>query len=86
MAFPSLTKPLRFAFSILTGGDFCWRSAAFLSLRVCIWPGPQGGRRDEGHTMLTFNAGYLLLVPVALSVAFMLWVLWNLHKDEKRKR
>jgi len=36
--------------------------------------------------MLTFNAGYLLLVPVALSVAFMLWVLWNLHKDEKRKR
>jgi hypothetical protein len=35
--------------------------------------------------MITFNAGYLLLVPMALSVVFMLWVLWNFHKDEKRK-
>ena len=30
-------------------------------------------------------ASYLLLIPVALSVAFLLWVLWNFHKDEKRK-
>jgi hypothetical protein len=29
-------------------------------------------------------AGYLLLVPVALSVAFLLWVLWHFHEDEKR--
>jgi hypothetical protein len=35
--------------------------------------------------MFTINAGDLLLVPVALSMAFMLWVLWNFHKDEKRK-
>jgi hypothetical protein len=35
--------------------------------------------------MLTNNAGYLLIVPVALSMAFLLWVLWNFHKDEKRK-
>jgi hypothetical protein len=34
--------------------------------------------------MLTIKAGYLMLVPVALSVAFMLWVLWNFHKDERR--
>ena len=82
--FPTLTNPLRFAFSILTGGDFSWKSAAFLSPRACIWPGPREGKRLEGRTMLTIKAGYLMLVPVALSVAFMLWVLWNFHKDERR--
>jgi hypothetical protein len=35
--------------------------------------------------MITINAGYLLLVPIALSLAFLLWVLWNFHQDEKRK-
>jgi hypothetical protein len=83
MASPSLIKPLRFAFSILTGGDFCWNCAVLLSLRLEI-SGPHEGKRDEGHFMHDLFAGYLLLVPVALSVAFLLWVLWHFHKDEKR--
>jgi hypothetical protein len=34
--------------------------------------------------MDSINSGYLLIVPVTLSVAFLLWVLWNFHRDEKR--
>jgi hypothetical protein len=26
----------------------------------------------------------LLLIPVVLAVSFMLWTLWNLHKEIKR--
>ena len=36
--------------------------------------------------MITINAGYLLLLPLTLSVAFLLWVLWNFHRDQKRKQ
>jgi hypothetical protein len=43
----------------------------------------EGGMRAA--SMVSINAGYLLLVPVALSVMFLLWVLWNFHQDEKRK-
>ncbi len=27
---------------------------------------------------------YLSLIPLALAIAFMLWVLWNLTKQQKR--
>lgn len=36
--------------------------------------------------MLIFQPLALLLIPVTLSVAFLLWVLWHMHKDEHRRR
>jgi threonine/homoserine/homoserine lactone efflux protein len=35
--------------------------------------------------MLEINAGTLLLIPVSLAVAFLLWVLWNMWRDERRR-
>jgi hypothetical protein len=35
---------------------------------------------------LNFNPQVLWLVPCFLSVVFMLWVLWSLHRDETRRR
>jgi len=34
--------------------------------------------------MLILNSVSLLLLPVVLATAFMLWVLWNWWKDENR--
>jgi hypothetical protein len=34
--------------------------------------------------MFEIRLEFLWLAPVALAVAFMLWVLWNMHRDEKR--
>jgi hypothetical protein len=35
--------------------------------------------------MIETNAGALLLVPASLAVAFLLWVLWNFWKDDRRQ-
>jgi hypothetical protein len=34
--------------------------------------------------MLMFRSEWLWLVPIVLSVTFLLWVLWGMHKDSKR--
>jgi hypothetical protein len=34
--------------------------------------------------MVTFRVDALLLVPMALSVGFMLWALWNFSKNGRR--
>ncbi len=34
--------------------------------------------------MLRFNPASLLLLPVILATAFMVWVLWKWWKDEHR--
>jgi len=34
----------------------------------------------------TSDLDYLFLIPLGLGLAFMLWVLWNLTRQLKRKR
>jgi hypothetical protein len=35
--------------------------------------------------MFNFRPEFLLLLPMGLSVAFLLWALWHLWLDERRK-
>jgi hypothetical protein len=35
--------------------------------------------------MQNFEPEMFIIVPMGLGVAFMLWVLWNFWKDERRK-
>jgi hypothetical protein len=34
---------------------------------------------------IEFHPEALWLVPAAIAVGFMLWTLWNLHKETKRR-
>jgi len=36
--------------------------------------------------MIVIDSNFLLLVPATFSVSFLLWVFWNLLKDERRQR
>jgi hypothetical protein len=49
---------------------------------------PRFGRRraETGvHAMHTSDSGLFGLILLGLSVAFMLWVLWNFHKAERER-
>jgi hypothetical protein len=35
---------------------------------------------------LVIDAEMLALIPVGIALWFMMWVLWNLRKEERRKR
>ena len=45
------------------------------------------GETERGTVTMAveFQAESLLLIPVGLGISFMLWVLWNWHKEEKRR-
>jgi hypothetical protein len=36
--------------------------------------------------MITIDSTSLLLIPATLSVSFLVWVFWNLLKDERHAR
>ncbi len=36
--------------------------------------------------MIVIDSTYLLLVPATFSISFLLWVFWNLLKDEWHAR
>jgi hypothetical protein len=36
--------------------------------------------------MIVFHLRWLWLMPAGPSVAFLLWVLWNLHRESKRMK
>jgi hypothetical protein len=36
--------------------------------------------------MIVIDSNFLLLVPATFSLSFLLWVFWNLLKDERRQR
>jgi hypothetical protein len=81
---PPLTKLLRVVYFILTDPDFCWSSDVFRS--GCM-SGTRPSRRNAGtgvNSMLEISTDALLLIPACLAVTFMLWVLWNLLKEERR--
>jgi hypothetical protein len=71
--------------TILIAFDFCWNCNVFRSRRA---QETRLAQRNAGigiNPMIEINAGTLLLIPVSLAVAFLLWVLWNLWRDEKRR-
>lgn len=35
--------------------------------------------------MFTLHLQTLLILPLVPSVAFLVWVLWNMHRDARRK-
>jgi hypothetical protein len=82
---PTLTKLLRIVYAILTAGGFFLNCIAFRSRPAQKRPALHNGTREQESTpMREIEAGTLLLFPAALAVAFLLWVLWNLLKQDRQ--
>ena len=52
----------------------------------CAWIGAVCGKAKRGVAPLVveFKPDSLLLVPAGTAIWFMIWVLWNWWKEEKR--
>jgi hypothetical protein len=78
-------KPLQFVYAFLIAGSFFWRQSAFRDRRPEATPPGTPESVLGSKAMLDFQSGYFLVVPMGLGVVFLLWVLWNFWKDERRK-
>jgi hypothetical protein len=82
----ALINLLRNVYPFLIAKGVLWNQAKFCGCTPHSGnPAVRLQRSVEGsHSMEITNPGALWLVPVFLSVAFLLWVLWNFWRDEHR--
>ena len=75
-------EPLRFAYSVLTGIGAYWKHWVFRGARTMS--AAAGPKRTVSMT-IDFNEKSLWLIPAGLAILFMLWVLWNWRREERRR-
>jgi hypothetical protein len=63
---------------------FFWSSDACRLKRACLLRFLQANKRERTPLMGNKYSDLLFIILMALSVAFMLWVLWNFHKAERK--
>jgi hypothetical protein len=63
---------------------FFWSSDACRLKRSCQSRFLQANKPERTPRMGNTYSDLLFIILMALSVAFMLWVLWNFHKAERK--
>ncbi len=80
-----LIKPLQVVYSILTPAGFFWSSDAVWLKRAFQSHALHAEKRERIPQMGSTYIDSLFFILMALSVAFMLWALWNFHKAERER-
>ena len=83
----TFTKPLLFAYSPFIEGGFSLRKRILRRNRgATTGARPHlDGRWEAPMPMDSLHLESLWLIPLALAVSFLMWVIWNIEKDIRRQ-